>query len=121
MTAAKTSTWTELQTRRAAGRIGAKILDICLWRTDGARYGRCDVAATAFGGLEVAHHDMGAGEWAAWGLDDRELSLKLPPSAVAALTLCLLRDRFFGRSDAFEAIRTYCDEHDIDATLSQWT
>jgi hypothetical protein len=92
-----------------------------LWRTDGARYGRCDVNATSLGELEITHHDMGAGEWAAWGADDRELSLELPASAVAALAICLLRDRFSGRSDAFEAIRAYCDEHDIDATLSQWT
>jgi hypothetical protein len=92
-----------------------------LWRTDGARYGRCDVTATALGGLEITHHDMGAGEWAPWGVDDHELSLELPPSAAAELAICLLRDRFGGRSDAFEAIRAYCDEHDIDATLGQWT
>ena len=92
-----------------------------LWRTDGARYGRCDVTATPPCGLEVTHHDRGAGAWAEWGEDDRELSLELSASAVAALAICLLRDRFSGRSDAIEAIRAYCDEHDIDATLSQWT
>jgi len=92
-----------------------------LWRTDGARYGRCDVAATCLDGLEITHLEMGAGLWAAWGVDDHELSLELTPSAAAELAICLLRDRFSGRPDAFEAIRAYCDEHDIEVTLSEWT
>jgi len=92
-----------------------------LWRTDGARYGRSDVSATSPGGLAITHHDMGASERAPWGEDDNEASLELTPSAAAALAISLLRDRFGGQAGAFEAIRAYCDEHDIDVVFSQWT
>jgi len=92
-----------------------------LWRTDGARYGRSDVSATADGGLEITHHDMAATDRAAWGEDDNELSLSLTPAAAAELAIALLRERFGGRSDAIEAIGAYCESNDIEATLSAWT
>jgi hypothetical protein len=102
-------------------RPSAKAAGASLWRTDGARYSRSDAWASARGGLRITHHDMGAAEYAAWGEDDNELSLELTPSEAAKLATVLLRDRFGGRSDAFEAIRAYCEEHDVEATLSQWT
>ena len=92
-----------------------------LWRTDGARYGRSDVAATEPGGLEITHHDMGATDRAPWGEDDNELSLALPPAAVAELAIALLRERFGGQADALQAIRAYCEANDVETTLRAWT
>ena len=92
-----------------------------LWRTDGARYGRCDVAATHQGGLEITHHDMGASDRAAWGGDDNELSLTLTPAAAADLAIALVRDRFGGQADALRAIAAYCQAHDVEAALRPWT
>jgi len=92
-----------------------------LWRTDGARYGRSDVAATDGGGLEITQHDMGASERAAWGEDDNELSLTLAPNAVAELAVLLLRERFAGRPDALQAIRAFCEANDVESTLRAWT
>ena len=92
-----------------------------LWRTDGARFGRAEVAATARGGLEITQHDMGGADQAAWGADDNELSLTLAPAAVAALAVVLLRERFGGQAGALEAIRAYCDASGVEATLGAWT
>ena len=92
-----------------------------LWRTDGARWGRSDVAATDQGGLDITHHDMGASDRAPWGEDDNELSLTLTPTAVAELAIALLGERFGGRPDALQAIRAYCEDHAVEAALRAWT
>jgi len=99
----------------------AKAAGAPLWRMDGARYARSDAWASALGGLRITHHDMGAADYAAWGEDDNEQSLELTPAAAAKLAITLLRDRFAGRPDAFEAIRAYCDEQNVDSTLCRWT
>jgi hypothetical protein len=94
---------------------------VSLWRTDGARYGHSAIAATADGGLEITHHDIGAADRAAWGEDDNELGVTLTPAATAEVAMALLRDRFGGRPDAATAIHAWCEANGIEAILAAWT
>ena len=92
-----------------------------LWRTDGAHYGRSDIAPTAGGGLDITQHEMDAADLFGWSEGDREVGLSLSPAAAASLAIALLRDRFGGRTDAVEAINDYCEINGIAATLKPWT
>ena len=92
-----------------------------LWFRDGARYGRVDVLLTADGGLEIRRHDMGAGDDAAWGLDDHEATLRLSSGAVARLALALLSEQYRGRADALEAVKALCEDEGIPAAHAVWT
>ena len=92
-----------------------------LWASDGARYERVEAEAGQNGDLVVRRHEMGGGDRAAWGEDDDEVTLEIPPRAVARLALALIEARFGGRRTAFAELRDFCEAHDIPTRHARWT
>ena len=64
---------------------------------------------------------MGASLEAAWGADDHEVTLSLPPEAVARLAFDLLAEQLKGRGDGFKRLLALCERRGIDHRLACWT
>jgi hypothetical protein len=92
-----------------------------LWVSDGARYERVDADASPDGAVVVRRHEMGAGELAAWGVDDDETTLEIPANTVVLLALALIRARYRGRRNAFAELQDFCKANDIPIRYARWT
>ena len=96
-------------------------------RSDGARYRRVSLALEADGALLLTSHEMGASLEAAWGLDDKEITVRVAPDQLArlALALALALARVAGQlalgKDAVQALSDLCEEHGIDSRTACWT
>jgi hypothetical protein len=89
--------------------------------SDGSRYRQLTLALAAGGDLSLTAHEMGASLEAAWGADDHEVTLSLPPEAVARLAFALLAEQLKGRGDGLERLRALCERHGVDHRLACWT
>jgi len=94
-------------------------------RSDGARYRRVSLALEADGALLLTSHEMGASLEAAWGLDDKEITVRVAPDQLARLALALALALVAGQlalgKDAVQALSDLCEEHGIDSRTACWT
>jgi len=90
-------------------------------RSDGARYRRVTLRLERDGALALASHEMGAGQDAAWGLDDAEVELTIPADQLGRLALALAGELLAGRADAVARLRAFCEDHGVEARLARWT
>jgi hypothetical protein len=73
-------------------------------RSDGARYRRVTLAVERNGSISLNALDVGAGPAAAWGLDDEEVTLSVPPEQVARLAAALAAEVLKGGQGAVERL-----------------
>jgi hypothetical protein len=90
-------------------------------RSDGARYRRLTLTQERDGAVVLHWHDMGGGPGAAWGLDDEEVTLRVPADQVGRLALALATELLNGRTDAVAALSAICEEHGVDHQVALWT
>lgn len=89
--------------------------------SDGARYRRLVLELETGGDLILTFHEMGGALEAAWGADDREVSVRIGGKAIGRLAHALLSERLRGRPTALEELLALCEEHDIEPELACWT
>ena len=90
-------------------------------RSDGARYRRVTLTVDAGGALTLNAHEMGAGEGAAWGLDDEEVTLSIPADQVGRLALALAAELLKGGDGAVTRLSEICEAHDVPCRIACWT
>jgi hypothetical protein len=56
----------------------------------------------------------------AWGDDDYEFWVDVPPTEIRKLVFALLRDRYANRSDAVDEFRVFCEKEGIDHKWDSW-
>jgi hypothetical protein len=64
---------------------------------------------------------MGPSEYAAWGEDDCEETLRIAAEDAGKLALALLKARFSGARGAFGRLRAFCEDADIPFEFANWT
>jgi hypothetical protein len=89
-------------------------------RTDGARYRRVTLMLGG-DGLILSSHEMGGSPEAAWGADDDEVTVSVPPQALGRLTLALAAELLKGRKDAVDRLAEICRAHDVPFRAASWT
>jgi hypothetical protein len=90
-------------------------------RSDGARYRRVTLAVDRDGALTLNAHDMGAGDADAWGLDDEEVTVIVPPEQVGRLALALASEILEGGDQAVKRLTEICQANDVDCRIACWT
>jgi len=90
-------------------------------RSDGPRYSRVTLIVERGGALTLNVHDMGATLEAAWGVDDEEITLSVPPDEVPRLALALAAEVLKGGKDALARLGDICDAHDVPCRIACWT
>jgi hypothetical protein len=105
--------------RGAAGRL--VLTRYLLPPSDGPSYRQLTLELDATGDLILTAHEMGASLEAAWGADDQERTLSVPREAVGRLAFDLLAAQLAGRSDAFDQLASFCEDHGLAHTLACWT
>jgi hypothetical protein len=90
-------------------------------RSDGARYRRVTLVVEHDGALTLDTHEMGAGLWAAWGLDDEEVTLSVAPDQVARLALALAAEILKEGQGAAARLAQICEEHDVPCRIARWS
>jgi len=90
-------------------------------RTDGARYRCVTLTLEGDGALILSSHEMGGSLEAAWGMDDDEVTVSVPPEALGRLTLALAAELLNGRKDAVDRLAEICEAHDVPFRAASWT
>ena len=107
--------------RRDGGGMASLATRQLLAPSDGARYRRLALDLDLKGDLVLTFHEMGGALEAAWGVDDREVSVRIAGEAVARLAHVLLSERLQGRPAALEELLALCEAHEIEPELACWT
>src|SRR5712664_4042288 len=89
--------------------------------SDGARRKRLALDLDPDGNLTLTLHQTGASLQAPWGGDDEEVEVGIASPEAGRLAFFLIADRLRGQQDGFALFRAYCDRHDIDYDVSNWT
>jgi hypothetical protein len=90
-------------------------------RSDGSRYRRVTLAVEANGAITLDAHEMGAAADAAWGLDDEEVTLSVPPEQVARLAAALAAEILKGGQDAVARLAMICETNDVPCRIACWS
>lgn len=90
-------------------------------KSDGARYRRLTLTQERDGALVLLWHDLGGGPGAAWGLDDEEVTLRVPAAQVGRLALALATELLKGRTDAVAALSAICEDYGVDHQVALWS
>jgi len=90
-------------------------------RSDGARYRRVTLAVDARGTLTLGTHQIGDGGLAAWGLDEEEVTLSVPPDQVGRLALALAAEILKGGEGAVKRLSEICEAHDVPCRIACWS
>lgn len=90
-------------------------------RTDGARYRRVTLTLQEDGALVLQSHEMGGSLEAAWGADDDEVTVSVPPEAIGRLTLALAAEFLKGGRNAVDRLAEICEAHDVSFRTACWT
>jgi hypothetical protein len=90
-------------------------------RTDGPRYRRVTLTLERDGTLVLRSHEMGGAPEAAWGVDDDETTVSVPPEAIGRITLALAADLLQGGRGAVDRLAELCDAHDVPFRIACWT
>jgi hypothetical protein len=90
-------------------------------RSDGARYRRVTLSVEPDGEVVLRSHEMGASDEAAWGLDDDEVTLSVPPDQVARLALALAAELLKGGAGAVARLSDICEAYDVSCRVGCWT
>jgi hypothetical protein len=90
-------------------------------KSDGARYRRITLELEADGAVFLRSHAMGAAFEAVWGVDDEEITVRLPAAEVARLALALIAEQLAGERDAARALIELCETHEIGSETANWT
>jgi len=69
----------------------------------------------------MTSHEMGAAPEAAWGADDREVTLQLSGDALTRLAFAMLCEQLQGRADGFEQLLALSERHGLEPRLACWT
>jgi len=72
------------------------------------------------GAIKIDAHDMGPAVKRIWDRDDYEFSVTVPSAAVARLAFELLKEKFAGNLKAVDALRNFCEEHQVPHNFSTW-
>jgi hypothetical protein len=89
--------------------------------SDGARYRRVTLAVQRDGAITLNVHDMGAGPGDAWGLDDQEMTLSIPPDQLGRLALALAGEILKGGKHAVERMAEICEAYDVPCRIACWS
>jgi hypothetical protein len=90
-------------------------------RSDGARYRRVTLTLERDGAVVLRAHEMGGSLEAAWGLDDDEVTLSVPPEAIGRLTVALAAELLKGGENAVDHLMEICEAHDVSFRTACWT
>jgi hypothetical protein len=90
-------------------------------RTDGARYRRVTLTLERDGALVLCSHEMGGSLEAAWGLDDDEVTVSVPPEAIGRLAVALAAELLKGGKHAVDRLAEICEAHDVPFRTTCWT
>jgi hypothetical protein len=90
-------------------------------RSDGARYRRVSLVVDESGALTLHTHEMGASPWAAWGVDDEEVTLSVAADQVARLALALAAEVLKDGQGASARLAEICEAHDVPCRIACWT
>ena len=75
----------------------------------------------ASGAITLLFHEMGAGEDAAWGADDEEITVHLDAEATSRMAFALLAAILKGRTDGPRALISLCEAHGVHPEVANWT
>lgn len=89
--------------------------------SDGARYRRLTLEIDADGSLLLTSHALGGSLEAAWGLDDEEITVRVPASHLPRLAMAAAAQCLQGRPDAAEAMIELCEANDVSFQAALWT
>jgi len=90
-------------------------------RSDGACYRRVTLVVDKDGALTLDTHEMGASAWAAWGLDDDEVTLSVAPDQVARLALALAAEILKDGQGAAARLAQICEDYDVPCRIARWS
>ncbi|HEX4184074.1 MAG TPA: hypothetical protein VHY34_12530 [Caulobacteraceae bacterium] len=90
-------------------------------KSDGDRYSRLTLALEADGSLVLTEHSTGASMLAVWGVDDQEITVRIPSHEVRRLAFSLVAEHLRGQADASRILTDLCEAHDIDFGIASWT
>ena len=90
-------------------------------RSDGARYRRVTLAVDRNGSITLDAHELGAAPDAAWGLDDEEVTLSVPPDHVPRLAAALAAEILKGGQDAVARLAQICESNDVPCRIACWS
>ncbi len=71
--------------------------------------------------VKLDTQDMGDAVSQAFGDDDYEFWVTVPPQATRKLLFTLLREKYAGRAKAVDEFRAFCNEHKIENEWQSWT
>src|SRR6516162_2373707 len=89
-------------------------------RKDGVEFRSVRLRLEDDGGIKMDAQDIGPSVTRAWGHDDYEFWVRVPPAAVSKLALELLREKFSGQLGAVDAFRDWCKAHGVDHKFEIW-
>jgi hypothetical protein len=89
--------------------------------SDGARYRRVTLAIERDGAITLHEHEMGAANDDVWGVDDRELTLSIPPDQVGRLALVLASEMLKGERQAARRLTEICEANELDCKIACWS
>ena len=90
-------------------------------RSDGVRYRRLTLIVEQNGAISLNAHQMGASLEAAWGLDDQEVTLTVPPQHVARLALALASEILRGGEASVTRLEDICEANDVPCRIACWS
>ena len=90
-------------------------------RSDGARYRRVTLAVERDGAVSLSSLEIAGTPAAAWGLDDEEVSLSIPPDQVARLALALAAEILRGEPSAVKRLAEICEANDVPCRIAAWS
>jgi hypothetical protein len=91
-----------------------------LAREAGIEYRRVTLTCDAGGAIAIEAHDMGPTVQEVWDHDDYEFGVTVPAASVALLAFALLKEKFAGDLPAVDALRDFCQKHEIPYTFHAW-
>jgi hypothetical protein len=72
------------------------------------------------GGIKLDAEDSGEAVEEAWGTDDYEYWVDVPPAAVGKLAFELLHEKYAGDWEAVDKFRDWCKAHDVQHEFHTW-
>ncbi len=89
--------------------------------SDGACYRRVTLAIERDGALTLHEHEIGAGQGDAWGQDEQEFTLSIPPDQVSRLALILAGEMLKGEREVAKRLTEICEANDVDCRIACWS
>jgi hypothetical protein len=90
-------------------------------RSDGAGYRRVTLVVDAGGVLTLAAHEIADGALAAWGLDEEEVTLSVPPDQLGRLALALAAEILKDGEGAVQRLSDICEAYDVPCRIACWS